>query len=232
MESTLPKLSRCPVFEVFKKITVTVDDTKWSFLLSFYNINFCGPEKKFRIAPTKNSLSGTEQAKNGPSFSLNVRGYQREAEAMLGQRLWGANEWAPCPPRSWPVLGEEGGPSGPPRQAEHLWDFQRLLLGTLDRGVGGMCVDYENACHIRSTWLPFLKNKTKQTKQKGLHASFLIRPERPDVKPQRLPPAGQAGLPTHPHDNRGLAASESCLSVWPAKEENKTEKLPGAGSST
>lgn len=38
--------------------------------------------------------------------------------------------------------------------------------------------------------------------------------------------------PPHPHDNRGLAASKSCLSVWPAKEENKTEKLPGAGSST
>lgn len=36
-----------------KKMTVTVDDTKWSFLLSFENINVCGPKKKFRIAPTK-----------------------------------------------------------------------------------------------------------------------------------------------------------------------------------
>lgn len=103
-----------------------------------------------------------------------MRGSQWEAEALLGQRLWGAKEWDPRPPWSWPVLGEEGGPSGPPWYAEHLWNPQRHLLGTLDCRRK-TCVGYENACHVRrgrSTQLPFLQKKKKK-KEKPFTPPFL-----------------------------------------------------------
>lgn len=78
-------------------------------------------------------------------------------------------------------------------------------------------VGYENACPVRrrrSTCLPFLQKKKNP---KPLHASFLDRPKRTHVKPACPPPPSQAG--PLPAPVRGLAAFETCLSVWPAREE-------------
>ena len=72
----------------------------------------------------------------------------------------------PLPTTVLASAGEEGGPSGPPWPAEHLWNSQRHLVSTLDS---------KNACHVRrrrSTRLPFLQ----RTPQNPFTLPFLIDP--------------------------------------------------------
>lgn len=42
-----PKLSQCPVFEVFKKKIVTVDDVKMELPVEFLNFSLCGHGERF-----------------------------------------------------------------------------------------------------------------------------------------------------------------------------------------
>lgn len=57
MEST--KLSQCPVFEVFKKKIVTVDDAKMELPFQFLKTS-TSVDPRRNLAPTKSSLSDTK----------------------------------------------------------------------------------------------------------------------------------------------------------------------------
>lgn len=124
---------------------------------------------------------------------------------------------SPLPTTVLASAGEGRRPIRPPWPAEHLWNSQRHLVSTLDsrrKRLSAMRMPALEDAGLPDS--PSSKKKKKKT-PKPLHASFLDRPKRTHVKPACPPPPSQAG--PLPAPVRGLAAFETCLSVWPAREE-------------
>lgn len=61
-----------------------MDDTKWSFLLRFSNTNFCGPKRKWRVAPTKKQPQWHQVSEESSFLELEREEGQAGATAGAG----------------------------------------------------------------------------------------------------------------------------------------------------
>lgn len=192
------------LFLRYLKKIVTVDDAKWSFLLSSKTSTSVDPRRN--LAPTKKQPQWHRGTKKAPACSLNMTA----AEATLGQteKSKGMNSLSTVAPagvrrgRSF-LQTPQCAPSRLPGNLLSTLGHRRKMCGP----------GYEDACHAergRSIWLPFLKDITP--KPSPLSSSSGLRRQ---AWNQSTCWARQA----HHHPQQGSKLPSHLALVWPPREE-------------
>lgn len=152
---------------------MTVDDTKWSFLLSFSDVNFCGPKKKGRIAPTKKQPQWHRVSKESSFLSFEQEGLPGRGRSNAGAKAVRSKGTSPLPTMSL-ASARSGRPA--------IWSTLacRVPLGPSEMSTWPPELQEENVCPWLWRYLCWKRqaHPTPLPQNTALHSPFLRRPER------------------------------------------------------